>query len=137
MQSCSFLPFVRGSDDLAVMPDKSLNAFSLNMNEACISLKSISVCHCLCRAQWSRQDVNERSIREYWGAINDRVWATEDCLDRLASSAIGQKKLLLSGLEETQRHLQSTHNSGTVTPQDWLASACTLGCLATQATSLV
>ena len=66
----------------------------------------------LCRALWSRQDVNSETISQYWGAIQDRRWAIQNSLQRTASSSKGQHLLLQAAYRETKSILDGLQVSG-------------------------
>lgn len=56
------------------------------------------------QARWAAQSVSPASLSANLGAVADRRWVVEQCLQRTADSEASQKAVLQSALEETSRH---------------------------------
>ena len=62
-----------------------------------------------CRAQWEASEVTEESIGACLQPAEDRYWAAEQALTRLAPTAQTQEALLHFVLEESALQMQTLH----------------------------
>ena len=65
------------------------------------------------RARWASQSVSFASVSSNLGAVTDRRWVVEQCLQRTADDEASQRAVLQSALEETGRHC-ALHARGSV-----------------------
>ena len=76
-----------------------------------------------CRAQWEASEVTEESIGACLQPAEDRYWAAEQALTRLAPTAQTQEALLHFMLEESALQMQMLH--GVPVPSDLPWEQCT------------
>ena len=62
-----------------------------------------------CRAQWEASEVTKESIGACLQPAEDRYWAAEQALTRLAPTAQTQEALLHFVLEESALQMQTLH----------------------------